>query len=38
LARPGGRFTIQVSEVRENVAVEDSRFEKPAAGEKPAAK
>jgi outer membrane lipoprotein-sorting protein len=32
LARPGGRFTIQVSEVKENVAVEDGKFVKPAVG------
>ena len=30
LARPGGRFTIQVSEAQQNVPVEDSRFVKPA--------
>ncbi|HEY1656854.1 MAG TPA: c-type cytochrome [Candidatus Sulfotelmatobacter sp.] len=38
LARPGGRFTIQVSEVKENVPVDDSKFEKPAQEQKPAAK
>ncbi len=31
LARPNGRFTIQVSEVKENVPVEDAKFAKPAA-------
>jgi outer membrane lipoprotein-sorting protein len=31
LARPGGRFTIQVSEVKENVPVDDSKFAKPPA-------
>jgi photosynthetic reaction center cytochrome c subunit len=31
LARPGGRFTIQVSEVKENVPVDDSKFTKPPA-------
>ncbi len=31
LARPGGRFTIQISEVKENVPVEDAKFAKPAA-------
>jgi photosynthetic reaction center cytochrome c subunit len=31
LARPGGRFTIQVSEVKENVAVDDAKFAKPPA-------
>jgi hypothetical protein len=30
LARPNGRFTIQISEVKNNVPVEDSRFAKPA--------
>ena len=38
LARPGGRFTIQVTEVKENVAVQDSKFEKPAQEQKPPAK
>jgi photosynthetic reaction center cytochrome c subunit len=32
LARPGGRFTIQVTEVKQNVPVDDAKFEKPAAG------
>jgi hypothetical protein len=31
LARPGGRFTIQVNDVKVNVPVADSKFEKPAA-------
>jgi len=31
LARPGGRFTIQVSEVKENVPVDDAKFARPAA-------
>jgi photosynthetic reaction center cytochrome c subunit len=31
LARPGGRFTIQLSEVKENVPVDDSKFDKPPA-------
>jgi hypothetical protein len=30
LARPGGRFTIQVSEVQQNVPVDDAKFVKPA--------
>jgi len=41
LARPGGRFTIQVSEVKENVPVDDAKFARPAAppeGEKGPAK
>jgi len=31
LARPGGRFTIQVNEVKENVPVDDAKFARPAA-------
>jgi hypothetical protein len=31
LARPGGRFTIQVSEVKQNVPVDDAKFAKPPA-------
>jgi hypothetical protein len=31
LARPSGRFTIQVSEVRQNAPVDDAKFAKPAA-------
>ena len=31
LARPSGRFTIQLSEVKENVPVDDAKFAKPAA-------
>lgn len=31
LARPGGKFTIQVSDVKENVPVDDAKFAKPAA-------
>jgi photosynthetic reaction center cytochrome c subunit len=31
LARPGGRFTIQVSEVKENVPVDDAKFARPAS-------
>jgi photosynthetic reaction center cytochrome c subunit len=31
LARPNGRFTIQLSEVQENVPVDDAKFVKPAA-------
>ena len=37
VARPRGRFTIQVTEVQQNVPVDDKKFEKPAAlPEKPA--
>ena len=35
LARPSGRFTIQVSEVKENVPVDDAKFVKPAASPEP---
>jgi photosynthetic reaction center cytochrome c subunit len=31
LARPGGRFTIQVSDVKQNVPVDDAKFAKPAS-------
>jgi hypothetical protein len=31
LARPNGRFTIQVSEVKQNVPVDDAKFAKPPA-------
>ncbi|MBZ5504079.1 MAG: c-type cytochrome [Acidobacteriia bacterium] len=31
VARPLGRFTIQVSEIQQNVPVDDSKFAKPAA-------
>jgi photosynthetic reaction center cytochrome c subunit len=33
LARPSGRFTIQVSEVKQNVPVDEAKFVKPAAEE-----
>lgn len=36
IARPLGRFTIQVSEIQQNVPVDDSRFAKPAAAATPA--
>jgi len=36
LARPSGRFTIQVSEVKQNVPVDDSKFAKPPAPAEPA--
>lgn len=32
LARVNGRFTIQIDSVQQNVPIEDSRFQKPAAG------
>jgi len=31
LARPGGRFTIQISEVKQNVPVDDGKFARPPA-------
>jgi hypothetical protein len=31
LARPSGRFTIQISELQQNVPVDDAKFVKPAA-------
>jgi photosynthetic reaction center cytochrome c subunit len=33
LARPSGRFTIQVTDVKQDVPVEDAKFAKPAAEE-----
>lgn len=36
LARPGGRFTIQLSDVKENVPVDDAKFVKPPAPPEPA--
>lgn len=36
LARPSGRFTIQVSELEQNVPVDDAKFAKPAAQPPPA--
>jgi photosynthetic reaction center cytochrome c subunit len=35
LARPSGRFTIQVSELKQNIPVDDAKFVKPAAPEPP---
>jgi hypothetical protein len=35
LARPSGRFTIQVTDVKQNVVVDEAKFAKP-AGEEPA--
>ncbi|MGO9084986.1 MAG: c-type cytochrome [Candidatus Sulfotelmatobacter sp.] len=35
LARPSGRFTIQVSEVQQNVPVDEGKFVKPAAEPEP---
>ncbi len=34
IARPNGRFTIQLTDVQQNVPVEDAKFEKPATPEK----
>ncbi len=41
LARPGGRFTIQINDVKENVPVDDAKFVRPPSpppGQKPPAK
>jgi photosynthetic reaction center cytochrome c subunit len=38
LARPGGRFTIQVSDVKQNVPVDDAKFAKPPQEQKGSAK
>jgi photosynthetic reaction center cytochrome c subunit len=35
LARPSGRFTIQVTELKQNVPVDDAKFVKPAAQPEP---
>lgn len=35
LARPSGRFTIQVIDVKDNIAVDDAKFVKPAPPEPP---
>lgn len=37
LSRPEGRFTIQISEIQQNVPVDESRFAKPPAPEAPKA-
>jgi outer membrane lipoprotein-sorting protein len=36
VARPLGRFTIQVSDVQQNVAIDDAKFQKPAPAPAPA--
>jgi len=38
LARPGGRFTIQVGQVQQNVAIDDAKFAEPPMPAPPAAK
>ena len=35
LARPSGRFTIQIADVRQNVAIDDAKFVKPAMPQEP---
>jgi hypothetical protein len=35
LARPSGRFTIQVNELKQNIAVDDGKFSKPPAAPEP---
>jgi photosynthetic reaction center cytochrome c subunit len=37
IARPRGRFTIQVDQVQQNVPIEDQKFAPPAGDQKPAA-
>jgi hypothetical protein len=37
LARPGGRFTIQVDSTQQNVPVDDAKFAMPAAPPPPPA-
>ncbi len=37
LARPGGRFTIQINEVKQNMPVDDAKFAKPPASDAPQA-
>jgi photosynthetic reaction center cytochrome c subunit len=36
LARPSGRFTIQATEVKQNIPIDDSKFAKPADEEQKA--
>jgi len=31
IARPGGRFTIQLEQIRQNVALDDKKFTAPPA-------
>jgi hypothetical protein len=31
VARPGGRFTIQIDQMQQNVPIDDEKFAKPAA-------
>jgi photosynthetic reaction center cytochrome c subunit len=38
LARPGGRFTIQINDVKQNVPVDDTKFAKPPEDQKAPAK
>ena len=35
IARPQGRFTIQVTEMQQNVSIDDAKFAKPAAAAAP---
>jgi photosynthetic reaction center cytochrome c subunit len=35
IARPGGRFTIQIDQVQQNVPIDDEKFAKPAAPVQP---
>jgi hypothetical protein len=38
IARPGGRFTIQVDQVQQNVPIDDGKFAKPPEPPAPAQK
>jgi len=38
LARPGGRFTIQVDQIQQNVPIDDAKFAKPPEPPAPALK
>jgi hypothetical protein len=38
LARPGGRFTIQVDQIQQNVPIDDAKFAKPPEPPPPALK
>jgi hypothetical protein len=35
VARPGGRFTIQIEQTQQNVPIDDEKFAKPAAPTEP---
>ncbi|PYX86972.1 MAG: hypothetical protein DMG68_13380, partial [Acidobacteria bacterium] len=37
IARPGGRFTIQINKIQQNVPVDDAKFQEPPAPSEPEA-